>query len=128
MLYEALAGRVPFEGESAVAVAMKQVSQAPQRPSSVKPGVSPALDAVVMRALEKNPGDRFQTADAFIAALDAAIRQGDESAGHAAFAPLPPVVAAADEEGEMDEIEAEERRRRRWLIAGLVAALLIALL
>ena len=37
ILYEALAGRVPFEGESAVAVAMKQVSQAPQRPSSINP-------------------------------------------------------------------------------------------
>ena len=81
MLYEALAGRVPFEGESAVAVAMKQVSQAPQRPSSINPQVSPALDAVVMRALEKSPGDRFQNADAFIAALDAALTAGDERAG-----------------------------------------------
>ena len=75
MLYEALAGRVPFEGESAVAVAMKQVSQAPQRPSSIKPEVSPALDSVVMRALEKDPGQRFQSADAFIAALDAALEE-----------------------------------------------------
>ena len=41
MLYEALTGRVPFEGESAVAVAMKQVSQTPQRPSSINPQVSP---------------------------------------------------------------------------------------
>ena len=95
MLYEALAGRVPFEGESAVAVAMKQVSQAPQRPSSINPQVSPALDAVVMRALEKSPGERFQSADAFIAALDAALKAGDElRGGTAAFAPLPPVVAA----------------------------------
>ena len=78
MLYEALAGRVPFEGESAVAVAMKQVSQAPQRPSSINPEVSPALDSVVMRALEKSPGDRFQNADAFIAALDNALKAGDE--------------------------------------------------
>ena len=46
---------------AAVAVAMKQVSQAPQRPSSINPEVSPALDAVVMRALEKQPGHRFQT-------------------------------------------------------------------
>ncbi len=74
MLYEALTGRVPFEGESAVAVAMKQVSQMPQRPSSIQPRVSPALDAVVMRALEKDPGQRFQSADAFIAALDQAMR------------------------------------------------------
>ena len=75
MLYEALTGRVPFEGESAVAVAMKQVSQMPQRPSSIQPRVSPALDAVVMRALEKDPGQRFQSADAFIAALDQAMRE-----------------------------------------------------
>ena len=61
ILYEALTGRVPFEGDSAVAVAMKQVSQTPQRPSAINPQVSPALDAVVMRALEKDPGARFQT-------------------------------------------------------------------
>src|SRR5689334_18524718 len=93
MLYEALTGRVPFEGESAVAVAMKQVSQVPQRPSSINPQVSPSLDAVVMRALEKSPGDRFQDAGAFIAALDGALTAGDElRGGTASFAPLPPVV------------------------------------
>jgi eukaryotic-like serine/threonine-protein kinase len=128
MLYEALAGRVPFEGESAVAVAMKQVSQAPQRPSSINPEVSPALDSVVMRALEKSPGDRFQNADAFIAALDNALKAGDElRGGTAAFAPLPPAVAAA-EIAEMDEIEEEERRRRRlfWILAAI--AVLIGVL
>jgi serine/threonine-protein kinase len=126
MLYEALTGRVPFEGESAIAVAMKQIQQAPQRPSSINPQVSPALDAVVMRALEKNPGDRFQTADAFIAALDAALRAGDElRGGTAAFAPLPPAVL---DEAEMDEREERERRRRRtfWIIAA-VAALIAAI-
>jgi eukaryotic-like serine/threonine-protein kinase len=131
ILYEALARRVPFEGESAVAVAMKQVSQAPQRPSSINPQVSPALDAVVMRALEKSPGDRFQNADAFIAALDAALKAGDElRGGTAAFAPLPPTVAIAPaiEAAEMDELEEEERRRRLllWILAGI--AVLIALL
>src|SRR3954447_9659080 len=93
LLYEALTGRVPFEAESAVAVAMKQVSQAPQRPSSINPRVSPALDAVVMRALEKDPGERFQSADAFIAALDAALREPGVGPATASFAPLPPVVA-----------------------------------
>jgi eukaryotic-like serine/threonine-protein kinase len=126
MLYEALAGRVPFEGESAVAVAMKQVSQAPQRPSSINPDVSPALDSVVMRALEKSPGDRFQNADAFIAALDNALRAGDElRGGTAAFAPLPPAVAEA---AEMDEIEEEERRRRRWFWILAAIAVLIGIL
>ncbi len=81
ILYEALTGRVPFEGESAVAVAMKQVSATPQRPSSINPQVSPALDAAVMRALEKDPGERFQSADAFIAALDEAMKNPGPGSG-----------------------------------------------
>ena len=126
ILYEALTGRVPFEADSAVAVAMKQVSQVPQRPSSINPQVSPALDAVVMRALEKEPGERFQNADAFIAALDAAIKDPGQGAGTADFAALPPVVAAPVEPGE--DPEEEERRRRRWWIAAAIAAVLIGLL
>ena len=130
MLYEALTGRVPFEADSAVAVAMKQVSQPPQRPSSIDPQVSPALDAVVMRALEKEPGQRFQSADAFIAALDAALRDpGGGMSSTAAFAPLPPVVATP-EDALADETDSEEearrRRRRRWMM--VAAAVLIGLL
>jgi eukaryotic-like serine/threonine-protein kinase len=125
MLYEALTGRVPFEGESAVAVAMKQVSQTPQRPSTINPRVTPALDAAVMRALEKEPGERFQSADAFIAALDAAIAEPDKGGGTAAFAPLPPVVAAPAEEGEDEE---DERKRRRLLWAGLAIAAIVGIL
>jgi eukaryotic-like serine/threonine-protein kinase len=128
LLYEALTGRVPFEGESAVAVAMKQVSEVPQRPSSINPQVSPALDAVVMRALEKEPGERFQSADAFIAALDAAIKDPG-GPGTADFAALPPVVAVPVDDGVQDDEEEErKKRRRKWLIAALVAVLLGALI
>jgi beta-lactam-binding protein with PASTA domain/predicted Ser/Thr protein kinase len=122
ILYEALTRHVPFEGESAVAVAMKQVSQVPQRPSSINPQVSPALDAVVMRALEKDPGQRFQSADAFIAALDAALKDPGGAQGTAAFAAAPPIVGAPAE-GPL-----EDRRRNWWLWALLVAAILIGLL
>jgi beta-lactam-binding protein with PASTA domain/predicted Ser/Thr protein kinase len=123
ILYEALSGRVPFEGESAVAVAMKQVSETPQRPSSINPQVSPALDAVVMRALEKEPGNRFQSADAFIAALDQAMREPGVAQGTAAFAAAPPIVAA------VEEVPPEEDRgRNNWLWALLIAAIVIGLL
>lgn len=126
MLYETLTGRVPFEGESAVAVAMKQVSQMPQRPSSIQPRVSPALDAVVMRALEKDPGQRFQSADAFIAALDQAMRDpGGAGRGTTSFAALPPVVAP---EGEGDPEAAKKRRRTWWIVAALVAIIIGALI
>jgi beta-lactam-binding protein with PASTA domain len=127
MLYEALTGRVPFEGESAVAVAMKQVSQMPQRPSSIQPRVSPALDAVVMRALEKDPGQRFQSADAFIAALDQAMREpGGAGRGTQSFAALPPVVAPEGEDE--DPAAARKRRRNWWIIAALVAIVIGAVL
>src|SRR5690349_7041462 len=97
ILYEALTGRVPFEGDSAVAVALKQVSEAPKRPSSINPSVPPALDAVVMRALAKDPDARFKDADAFLRALDAAER--------APYRPRPQdtaAFAAVSPEGETD--------------------------
>jgi serine/threonine-protein kinase len=124
MLYEALTGRVPFEADSAVAVAMKQVSQPPQRPSSINPQISPALDAVVMRALEKEPGQRFQSADAFIAALDAALKEPGGAGGTAAFAALPPIVATPEEP--VEEGEEEKSRRLIWIL--VAAAVLIGLL
>jgi eukaryotic-like serine/threonine-protein kinase len=129
ILYEALAGRVPFEADSAVAIAMKQVSHTPQRPSSIAPAVSPALDAVVMRALEKDPGQRFQSAEAFIAALDSAARNPDaEPGGTAAFAPLPPPVVGPGEPDEDDPEERERERRRKWALLAAAAVLVGALL
>jgi eukaryotic-like serine/threonine-protein kinase len=104
---------------------MKQVSQTPQRPSSINPRVSPALDAVVMRALEKDPGERFQSADAFIAALDAALREPGVGSGTAAFAALPPVVAVPLEE---DPEEEEKRKRRRWIWIAVAVAAIIGVL
>ncbi len=69
LLFELLTGRVPFEGDSAVAIALKQVSETPPAPSVLNPAVSPALDRVVLRALEKEPAGRFADADEFAAAL-----------------------------------------------------------
>src|SRR5918996_805782 len=79
MLYEALTGRVPFDAETPVAVALKQVSEQPRPPSELNPQVPPALDAVVLRALAKDPANRFQSAEEFIRALDAA--EADPSGG-----------------------------------------------
>ncbi len=69
ILYELLTGVVPFDGETAVAIAFKQVSAQPRPPSEVNPAVPPALDAVVLRALAKDPAQRYADADEFIAAL-----------------------------------------------------------
>src|SRR3954465_5779453 len=71
LLYELLTGRVPFDAESAVTIALKQVSEAPVAPRAINPEVSPELEDVVLRALQKDPARRFTDADEFIAALEA---------------------------------------------------------
>ena len=93
ILYELLTGRVPFNAESAVTVALKQVSETPIPPSERNPAVTPELEAVVLRAIAKDPVDRFADADEFIAALEAASSripsQAAIAAAEAAAASLP---------------------------------------
>jgi serine/threonine-protein kinase len=72
IMYEMLTGRVPFEGESAVTIALKQVGEAPVPPSAYNPDIPPALEAVILRALEKDPARRFADADEFMRALESA--------------------------------------------------------
>jgi serine/threonine-protein kinase len=70
VLYEMLAGRPPFDAETPVAVAYKHVHEEPQPPSAVEPTVPAALDAVTLRAMAKDPEDRFATVEELAAALD----------------------------------------------------------
>ena len=65
LLYEMLAGRQPFQGETAVSIAYQHVSEAVTKPSVHNPAISPELDEVVLRALAKDRDDRFQTAEEF---------------------------------------------------------------
>ncbi|MET3719412.1 MULTISPECIES: Stk1 family PASTA domain-containing Ser/Thr kinase [unclassified Arthrobacter] len=72
LLYEMLTGRPPFVGDSPVSVAYQHVREIPGAASSLNPEVSPALDSVLAKALQKNRDDRFQDAAAFRSALRAA--------------------------------------------------------
>jgi len=72
VLYEMLTGRVPFDAESAVTIALKHVAESPTPPTAVNPRVPPELEQVVLWSLNKNPVDRPTDADEFIAALEAA--------------------------------------------------------
>jgi beta-lactam-binding protein with PASTA domain/tRNA A-37 threonylcarbamoyl transferase component Bud32 len=70
VLYEMLTGKVPFNGDSAIEIAMKHVNELPKPPSQLRPEVPPELDKVVLRALAKEPEDRYQTAEEFIEDLE----------------------------------------------------------
>lgn len=73
ILYELLAGRPPFKGESAVSVAYQHVSEEAPLPSTHNPTVSSELDAVVARAMAKDRDERYQTAEEFREHLQAAL-------------------------------------------------------
>ena len=129
ILYELLTGRLPFDGESAVAIAVQHLNDPPTPISSLRPDVAPELEAAVMRALAKDPAARWADADEFIRALEGA-RAGlaTQPLGQdtAAFAPVPAPVVAGN--GAPPPPEEEEGRRWRWpWIALGLTALLIAL-
>jgi len=63
VLYEMLTGKVPFTGETPVEIAMKHLSQVPDPPSELRPEVPHDLDAIVMRALAKDPDQRYGSAE-----------------------------------------------------------------
>ena len=63
VMYECATGRVPFDGDDAISVALKQVNELPVPPSQVNPGVDPALERIILKCMEKDAANRFQTAD-----------------------------------------------------------------
>ena len=69
VLYEMLTGRVPFEGETPIAVALKHVREKVAPPTRYNPSIPPLLEAVVMKALSKNPADRFDSISDMISDL-----------------------------------------------------------
>ncbi|MFC9795089.1 protein kinase [Streptomyces sp. NPDC127584] len=64
MLFQLLTGRLPFDADSPLAIAYAHVQEEPVAPSTVNRAVTPAMDALVARALRKNPNERFPSADA----------------------------------------------------------------
>ena len=71
VLFEMLTGRLPFEGDNDLAIAVRHANEPAPSPTTFAPDLPPALDAIVARALRKDPAERFQTAAEFFTALAA---------------------------------------------------------
>ncbi len=79
VLYEMATGRLPFEGETSVAVALKQIQDEPVPPRKLNPRIPESLQAVILRAMDKHPSERFESGAAMARALDACARAGLEA-------------------------------------------------
>jgi serine/threonine-protein kinase len=136
ILYEMLTGVVPFDAESPVAIAMKQVNEPPVPPIDRAPAVPADLNDVVLWTMRKSQADRPADCDELIGALDSIgerIRSGADGSATVAFAAPSPVVipaiaaASTDVNAEQDDQpEDESASRRKWWIAGALVAALVA--
>ena len=70
VLYEMLTGETPFTGDTPIEIAMKHLNEAPRPPSELRGEIPPELDQIVLRALAKDPHERYQSAEEFSADLD----------------------------------------------------------
>ena len=139
VLYELVTGHPPFTGDSPVAVAYQHVRENPVVPSSENPAIPRSLDSIIMKALAKNPMNRYQSAgemrtdllraladrpvEAEAVLTDAERTQYISKLPPGAVPPGTVVPMSADGDDEDDG----EGRRRAWLWAVLVAALLLVI-
>ena len=155
VLYELLTGKLPFTGETPLEIAMKHLSEVPTSPSSLRPEIPPDLDMVVLRALAKDPGDRYESAEEMDAELARVAAGGSVTAetadaatavlagaGLAEAAPTivsrrpvvtPQPARRQSREQEYYDYEPPRRRRRFWpwlltillLVGALVAGVYV---
>jgi serine/threonine-protein kinase len=127
VLYEMVTGRPPFLGESPVAVASKHVLEQPTPPSKLNRDVTPDLDAVILRAMAKNPANRYQSAEEFRADLERVKRGLPVEA-----TPILPAAAATQalprEPAPTAVLPPPEPERSRWWIPVLVTLLILGIL
>ncbi len=147
VLYEAATGQLPFDAPDAVSVAMKQVNEQPVPPRQINPEIDPSLEAIIMKAMQKNPNDRFATAkdmrkalNDYLAGRPVDLDEDFTSAQTAILGAVPPIdstmtmpiAAAAQSEGTTTRApqndDSSKKKRRNRIIAivvGIVAALVV---
>ncbi|HEY1013867.1 MAG TPA: serine/threonine-protein kinase, partial [Herpetosiphonaceae bacterium] len=94
MLYQMLTGQLPFDADEALEVAMLHLTEQPRPPRSLRPELSPALETMVLKCLAKEPGDRYPTGAALVAALELAIKNSKPGLQAAGSRSIPQRVAA----------------------------------
>ncbi|MBW0103117.1 Stk1 family PASTA domain-containing Ser/Thr kinase [Pseudonocardia sp. KRD291] len=109
VLFELLTGDPPFTGDTPVAVAYQHVREDPKAPSQLNPSIPPALDAIVLKALSKNPANRYQSSAEMRADL-VRVRNGEPV--------LAPMVMSEDERTSLLDADATAAVPTRRVYAG----------
>lgn len=144
VMYEMITGQLPFESDSTVSVAIMQLQADPKRPSEINSSIPIGLEQIIMRAMRKNPSDRFQSAAEMLLALDEIKRNPAIKFDYSYFVDTEPTrfVKPASERQQyqpqnnnippqnetyvVDEYEEEEEKSRSIpILAGIVVGLVV---
>lgn len=125
VMYEMATGELPYRGENPVAVALKHVSDTPLPPRSVFAGIPESLEAIIMKAMAKNPADRYASAHELNEDLQRALEGLPIRVVGTA-----PMIEPADAGRTMiatppQRMTPPPKRRNKWLIPAIVAGLLL---
>lgn len=134
VLYEMLTGRLPFEGDSAVSVAIQHLSSVPLSPREIDPDVPEALEKICMKAMASDIDRRYPTADAMLADLEEFRKNPDvdldfsiedlrrpDTDEPTQYIPAVQAVTPKREEPQEDEPVDEKKTQKMLLLAGGIA-------
>ena len=150
VMFEMLTGRVPFDGETPVEVALKHINEDVPSPAKLVPGIPPALDKVVLKATDKYQTERYKSADEMLEALKN-VEFVTQMVGDRVFAGetdnkprrdeslVAPVMSSRREDREQEMVIApanprkpkakpdDKKKKKRAIIIGVAAAVILAL-
>jgi len=127
ILYEMLTGRVPYTAETPVAVVFKHIQDPLPSARQFNPRLSEELELILLKSLAKNPAERYQTADAFVKAIQQVIAESP-SADKTLSEKLTPILPSVERKGKIAEKQSlvESTRGRQtparfpaWALAGI---------
>jgi serine/threonine protein kinase len=127
MLYEMFSGAQAFRGDNAIAVALKHINESPKPPREIEPSISPAMERVILRCLEKEPDERFQSIAELESELDRPNVIGASTAEAFTGVAAPKIPAAANSAPATPPVQWSSRSKG-WIAAGGLLVLAVVAL
>jgi serine/threonine protein kinase len=126
LLYELLTGTPPFTGDSAVSVAYQHVREAPVPPSHINPDIGPSADAIVLKAMAKNPANRYQSAAEMREDIERALRGAPIEATPVLADPTEHIPRIDERDDVQQDLVRRQPRGRRSLVYTMISLASIA--
>ena len=145
ILYEMMTGKLPFQSDNAVSVALMQLQNDPIRPREINGNIAEGLEEIIIHAMQKNPADRYQTANEMLADITAYKNNPDIIFGYdlhkavapekeeaTIFVPETPVVTEPEvidtiDDNEFDETDLDDKKKKKTIaiLSSVLAALVV---